>query len=452
MKRIDKVFRRRPEWRTAEKPVRVGPRARIAREGAWLAGAQLVGASAALVSIRILTELLVPEEFGRLTLIVGLSGLMFALSIRPMLQSTLRFYADWKQRGTGEALRSGASIAMLAVGALVSLILMIAAFLFAPGFGENWTVGLAIAALFATESVRTFEQDFFNAARRQMQAALVLMADACLRPLGAVVAVTLWNPTADAAVLGYVAGSLVVVTSTWWFSQREGAATSVLSRGLVFLRDPSLAEERSRLSQYAIPLVPVALLIWFNGLGERYIIGGILGLAEAGLYAGAYGLVSRPFLMLGTATEMLMRPILIEAVASQDSSQRRTAKRIWLQLVVAGSVIGLVSFYMLAGLVSEIFLARDYRQVEDLMRWIALGYLFYNVSSVYMGFCFVFNEPRAVLTASFATSATMILILAPLLERHGLLGAALATPIYYGIQALVSRHLARSAERKYVVA
>ncbi len=42
---------------------------------------------------------------------------------------------------------------------------------------------------------------------------------------------------------------------------------------------------RQRVWRYALPLVPLGFIGWANGLSDRYIVGGMLSLAGAGIYA-----------------------------------------------------------------------------------------------------------------------------------------------------------------------
>ncbi len=431
---------------------RTGIGARVATEGAWLAGSQVVSAIATLASIRVLTELLSPDEFGRLALLVGVSTLTFGLTVGPLLQSVQRHYADWKRRGDGELLRSAATVAVGIVTIASCVMLFVAGWLGGPAFGEPFGIGIAIAALFAVDVIRSFELVLFNAARRQKQTAFLSAADACARPLIAVAAVLMLGPTAENAIAGYFLGSAVVVVSTRLAARLEGRAPRSLERGVSFLRSDLGIESARPFLHYSLPLIPLAALGWFNGVGDRYIIGATIGVSEAGLYAAAYGLVSRPFIMLSTMAELLMRPILLDSVAASDPERSVRAKRGWLALVGAGSAIGAILFFFLASFVCRIFLAPAYWSVAELMPWIAIGYLFFNLSGVYISICYAYNETRSVLALAIASSAAMVLVLLPFLELYALLGAALAVPVYFGIQGILSFVMARRAEAAFQLA
>ncbi len=74
-------------------------RRRILREGAWVAAGQIASAAATIVSIRIMTELLTPDGFDRLTLLVGVAALALGLAANPRLQALMRYYPDAAHEG-----------------------------------------------------------------------------------------------------------------------------------------------------------------------------------------------------------------------------------------------------------------------------------------------------------------------------------------------------------------
>ena len=71
-----------------------------------MASGQVLSALAALVSIRIMTELLPPEEFGRLTLLLGAAALALGLAATPRLQGCLQSRTRAGSQRAQSAMRS----------------------------------------------------------------------------------------------------------------------------------------------------------------------------------------------------------------------------------------------------------------------------------------------------------------------------------------------------------
>ncbi len=420
-------------------------RRRIVREGAWVAAGQIASAVAAIASIRIMTELLAPDEFGRLTLLVGVAALALGVSVEPRLQAVMRSYADAAREGRiGNFRAIGVRlIAPMVAGA--ALLIAAGGFVAGPWRGEPWFTGLLVAAMLLVDCLRMFEMALFSAARRQRAMAAIYAADAWSRPLMAVAAILAFGSSAEAALAGYIGGSAAVVLAMRAFMRLEGAGEDAPPQDAG--RDGALAAAMRR---YALPLAPLAILGWFNGIGDRYVIGGMIGLHEAGLYAAAYGLVSKPFLMLGTMAELLMRPILFDAVAANDAGAQRRAKLVWFALVGSGGAFGVLCFLVLGPYVATVVLAADYRETAiAMMGWIALGYAFYVMSVVNIRLCYAFHDTRAALLLTVASSAVMLTTLLVFLKLYGLPGAAMAVPVYFGFQWALATVLARRAERNW---
>lgn len=417
----------------------------IVRDGAWVAVGQLIAAAAAVASIRMMTELIAPEEYGRLMLLVGVSALALGVTANPRLQALMRYYPDWSRIGQAQHLRNivGKSIAIAVAIAAVTIsgIWFVVAVL----LKETWFTGFLIAALLVADTARSFVLSLLNATRQQRSAAAIYAADAWSRPLMAIAAVSIFGSNANAALGGYAAGSALVtvlmqLAMRWKRSSPLGPVPEFPENE----RDISATVRR-----YALPLIPLGVLGWVSGVGDRYVLGGSLGLQEAGLYAAAYGLASQPFLMMAGVVELTMRPVLQNAIASGSSDLVARTKRRFLLLVASGATCGVLGFLFLSDAVGHLLLAPDFRGAVRLMPWIAFGYALYITSNVYSRFCYAFDDTRAVLFLTATGAVAGLLILVPATQLFGLLGAAAVAPIRFGVELTLSRILARRAEKKY---
>lgn len=419
------------------------PARQIAHEGSWAALGQIASVIGALASIRLLTEVLSPDEFGGFTLLVGLVALSLGLTAFPYLQAILRFYPEYVQRRELPSLRAVSShklrCSVLSAAGALTLGWIIASDRVGVG---HWSAGILIAALLVVDAYRSFEVVMLNAARRQRAVALISAADALLRPLMALAAVTVFGASANAALLGYLLGGAITISLIPVTMRREGRPR-VSEAPTDLNHDLSAAIRR-----YAWPLVPVALAGWLSGMGDRYLLGGLLGLKEAGLYAAAYGLASRPFLSMFAVIELTMRPVLQNAVAAKDPTEVARAKRVFLLLTLVGSTLGVLCFSLLSQWVAYLLLAADYRGAAYLMPWIALGYALNALSSVYTRFCYVLDGTKSVLGITVVGTLTGLIVMIPAIKLGGIMGAALAVAAQFAAELGVSYALAKRAGQK----
>ncbi len=428
---------------------RLGTR-RVTNDAMWTAGGQIVSAVAFLVSVRTMTELLSPDDFGRLTLLLGVSALALGISATPRLQALMRYYTDWSRKGeTGTLRKTGEALVARAV--LTAATLVVCGWLAAmPLVGGEWLDGLLIAALLIIDSIRSFELSLFNAARRQRDAALLSAADAWSRPLMAIIVITVFESSATAALAGYTAGSALAIAVMHLAMPMDGRSTvntSVPSNKSVLPRtDADLAQAIRR---YALPLAPLAIFGWLNGVGDRYLIAGFLNLHDAGLYAAVYGLASRPFLMLSGIIELTLRPVLYDALAARNRTLVEQSKQALVIATGIGGALGVLGFSFLSGLAGELLLAAEYRVATNLMPWVALGYALYGLSNVFSRFCYAFDDTKAVLCLTVAGTVAGFAVLVPAIYLGGLAGAALAVPAQFGAELAFSFVLARRAEHRF---
>lgn len=421
---------------------------RTVGEGIWVAIGQVASAVAALATIRIMTELLPPVEFGRLALLVGIAALALGVSAGPRLQAVIRYYSDCARLGQIDLLRR---VSRKLIGGSVAVWVIAVASAWAiggPTLGGTWFTGILIGAILIVDSLRLFELAMLNAARRQRTAAFVYAADAWSRPLLAIFAVLVFGPSAIAALAGYLSGSTIVVGVMFLTTKLEGAPAAVRPR----MGDDAIETETELaviIRRYALPLVPLALFGWISGVGDRYVIGGMIGLDAAGLYAAAYGLASKPFLMLSTIIEMTLRPQLHDAVATADASIIKVAKQPLLMTTVVGAAVGVVAFVGLSDPAAKLIFGSGYDGAAGLMPWIAAGYAFHITANVFSRYCYAFDDTRAILALTVLGAVTGLAVLIPAIVLDGLPGAAKAVPVYFGIELILSILFAQRAERAF---
>jgi O-antigen/teichoic acid export membrane protein len=214
--------------------------------------------------------------------------------------------------------------------------------------------------------------------------------------------------------------------------------------------EPSDAELAAAVRRYAWPLAPLAVFGWLSGMGDRYVIAGLLSLHDAGLYAAACGLASRPFLMLGGIVELTMRPVLQNAVAVGDAALIARAKTTWLLVIACGATFGVICFVLLSGWAGRLLLAEQYRSATALMPWIALGYALYNMATVYTRFCYAFDDTKAVSSIVVCGTLLGVAVMVPAIYFGALFGAGYSVPVGFGAQLILAFVLARRAEMSSV--
>jgi len=416
---------------------------RIATETAWVFAAQGASAIAALMGLRVITELVPPAIFGAVALALGVVALAHGLAVGPLMQAALRFYPDLARDGREADLRRATLFALRkpAFVTLIALATLGAGWtLYQPQ--DAWLVTLSIA-LFGAEAARSLEITFLNAARRQRTMALMIAADAWLRPIAAVALVWTFGASGAAVVAGYLAGCVLALAGIRF----AGSATGQLDARPASA-SPAASDIPRRLWTYALPLTALPFIGWVSGQADRYLVGGLAGVAAAGLYAALYGLASKPFQMFSASVELALRQPYYATASAGDHAAERRALALWLAAVTGVSLALWLLFVLFHSEIAALLLAAEYRTHSVLMAWVAAGYVLLAMAQVLERVCYAYHDTRGVLWVQASGAALSVLVAAPLIWFHGIDGAAWAVPVYFGAQLLIAAARAHRAWRR----
>jgi len=405
------------------------------KEVGWVVGGQAATALGTLVGVRILTQFLSPDGYGVVSLATGLSVLAINLVAAPITQAAIHFYPGVVAAGSASellaaVLRCYRTMAPWIAGAAV---VGGGAYIYLDHGSAALVVVLGL--LFACDCWRSANLSLLNAARRQERYGLWMAADAWSRPLAASLVVVLVGQSPAMVLASYLVVSvLLLVTFSRGLWPKEGGAKLPVERE----RDLD-----ARMWAYALPLIPLGVISWASTLGDRYVIGGLLGVADAGIYAAVYGLSNSPFMIFNGMAEQALRPIYQTAVSRGDHARSRRILAIWLVAVISAGLLGVTVFVLGHDLLATLFVGKQFRSGASLMPWIGAGYAIRAISYVFERVCYAYGETRRVLTIQIcAVVATFVLT--PLgVITLGLKGAAMAVPIYFSVQLIAAVYFAR---------
>jgi O-antigen/teichoic acid export membrane protein len=420
-------------------------------EGFWVIAGQALSAIGTLAGLRLLTDLLSPRVFGEVVLVMGIVFLANGVAAGPLMQGLLRQYPEAVAANSVEILRAVVN-KYLAVLVALTVAVCLAGFLLYGWFVpvSPW-IGPLGGGLLTVEILRQRELTFLNAARRQRLTALWMTADVWARPALAWGVIAVTGATAVATLAGYLIASVALLFAfmPWRVKggdgqdriQGQSAKAAVAGKGSAF-GDVQAEAARRQLSRtflrYTLPLMPLGVVGWISGQADRYLIGGMIGVEQAGIYAALYGIVARPFLMVGATLESWMRPAYYEAVVAKSLTREKKLFQFWVVSMVGAALAGVTGFALWHEEIATVFLAAPYRSGSWLMPWVAVGYGLLVVAQVYGRVCYAHNDTKAVLLAESIGGAVSLIATVYGLMQFGLAGAAYAVPVYFGAQLIAA--------------
>jgi O-antigen/teichoic acid export membrane protein len=389
----------------------------LVSDGFWVAIAQLASALGALATVRVLTEILTPDQFGILALALGAITFAQALFCTPSLQALLRYYPDFKIRGRAADLCETTKRIILRQTLYLIAFGMTTSVLGYQAFAVPLLTIVLISMFLLIEMWRSYEITLFNPNRMQKQFAAVMTLDAVLRAPLAWIFVHITGFGVEAVLLAFIfASTLTATIAQISFPKGGGHSDS---------RNESLWLER-QIRTFSLPILPLAVIVWSYGTLDRYVIAGMLGSGQAGIYAAAYGLVSRPLVMTAQVLEQTIRPAYYEAVSRNDREASSKYFQLWVGLAIVTAMGGFLCVLIFSDLIAGLFLGERFRQAAYIMPWIALAYGIVGVVQALEMRFYAHLKTRQILAVELTGIVAMLTTLPFLIQSAGLLGAAIA--------------------------
>ncbi len=406
----------------------------IIGQGIWVFVGQAVSAIFLLAGTRLITQFVNPELYGAVNLVQNALVLLRTLFCSPTLNAGLRYYPDAERGGYRPAFRRFLSGELGRALVVMEILAIVGGIIWSLAAGVHLSVVLVLVVLVGADVARTLEMTLFNAARRQRPAAILSAVENLARPLLVVGGVLFLGKSVE-VILGAIAASVLITLALLYV-----AVKPVGSSDEIALPRHLAAEMR----QYAIPLIPIALLNWITSVSDRYIIASLSHDAVSlGVYAAGYGLISQPFLVINAIIALTLRPAYFSAVARNDEAHAKRVFGAWLAITASICGIATLAIYFARVFLVEGFLGPQYRGAIEYVPWIALGYLFYVVEQVLEQPLLAHKRTFSVLVAQVCGAVASLVVTIPLVIHIGAVGAAYACPVYFLIQALVAATLVR---------
>lgn len=401
---------------------------------AWSIAGQGSVAIIGLGSVRVFTELAPPEVFGTANLLITMLMLLANIGVNPVTNTQALYHARHAASGEeGPFTRAILRLALLG-GTIASLIATVGYLSWAGTQGRDLQLGMA-AILLVWIPVQAFRNVVLmrvSAERRQARHSAWVTAEAAATFV-LVVGALLIAATPVMFLAGHLAAIALVAVTFYVTSpaerqlRRSARSDFDEARVLRLVRD------------FGTPFAAIAVLSWLGNLSERYVLGGMLGVAAVGVYAAAFGIASRAMQIVGLVAVNAFRPALYEAEGAGRTAHAKAIFRGWLALTGGMAALLVLAFAWLAPFIAQILLAEEYREpAASLMVWIAAGFAVQVVNQVVESrLMSLGNSSRLIWPMAVGAVGNLGLALL-LIPQFGIIGAAMAIAGSFPLQLVAT--------------
>lgn len=405
-------------------------------DAAWALLGQFGSAIALLLGTRIITELVTPDIYGQVALLNGFVALGVAIFSYPFVCAGMRILPEClNKRERADLYRVVAGLTarstLLAIGLLV-----LGGGVY--GYLSNTAIWpfLLAALLLAATVHRELGIQLLIGERRQRDASLWQASDSVLRPLLAIALVGLAGARVEWVLLGY--GLASIASNTFWSLFHGVKADEGKRQGIIVSRDL-----RREVWAYALPLIPMELVFWVNGVGDRYFIGYLMTAADVGLYAATYTLVNEAFNRGAMVLLRTFQPVYFQSFSVPPRQDGHKILWTWIAFVAALGIAGVSALALAKDWLASLLLAQSYHPAAVLMPAIGMGCALHALGTVLAQPLLANKDTRSLFLGRLSGAVAAAICIPLMVSHYGLPGAALANPIYFGFEALVLAMLAK---------
>lgn len=408
-----------------------------------------------LVGIKVLTNVMAPENYGELALGLTLAGVINLFIFGPLGQVVMRFYSVCRERdnaaGYTRVLTRMHGQAVLLLAALALPLALVVGM----GFGWGWAGLFTLALLFGIFSgIQGTLLSLLGALRDRKLAAYTQGLDTWLR-LGFAVALVVWvESLGHWAILGYVLGSLAIVLIQMQVVRRHGFQTENLRH-----HEKQDAGLRNEFLTYASPFLAFAGLASISLYADRWLLQGFWNAEQVGIYAAMLQVASAPIVFLmGVATQLII-PVVFSRSGDLANHERTRSG----QSLLGRSVVMVGLLYLAVTIASYVWgealiawLTNDeYARYASSFWLIVLSQAIFNLAQFMVASGLSLNRPHAYFVPKLVQAVILLLAGVLLVRQGGIAGMAQALLIssvvyFFWVMAVNNRlwraHVGTNAE------
>lgn len=375
----------------------------------------------ALITLRVATTLLSPEEMGKVALVATTTAFFALLLINPVGMFINRRLHAWQAsgRGVGYLVCYAGYIALVATIAAISLPLFVMAGFISFDIPTEWLIALVCGSVIFNTVNQTAIPclNLLGCSRRFI---LLTVATLIASFVAAVTLVLVVHRIAEYWILGILLGQalLALVGVRDLFVQ--------LRRGnLASIHQPVDRQHLMALFAFSWPVAIAAGLGWVQAQGYRYLMVDALGLAQVGLFVAGYGLSAGIIAGFESVLTTYFQPRLYRDASATDPQLQANAWRRYASAVIPSLVLTVGLLIVLAPDLTRLLLGEKFQAAASFVIWGALAEAARVLASVYSLIAHVHMRTRWLIWPNVVGAVISIVACSLLMPMFGAYGVGM---------------------------
>jgi O-antigen/teichoic acid export membrane protein len=390
----------------------------------------------ALITMRVATMLLSPEEMGKVSLVLSTTAFFALFLINPVGMFINRRLHTWQATGVGlhYLIHYASYLLLVALIAAIGLPLLYISGVVNFGIPIGWLVLLVCGSLIFN-TVNQTAIPSLNMLGDSGRFVLLTVATIASSFICAVLLVKTAQPSAQYWLLGLLLGQslLALVGTRILFSRMQEPVT--------LLAPTTISKQHLRvLFIFAWPVAIAAGLGWVQGQGYRYILEDQLGLESLGLFVAGYGISAGMIAGFESVLTTYFQPRLYREVSKDDPVRQAQAWQHYAAAVIPSLILTVALIVMLAPELTRLFLSENFQSATEYVVWGALAEAARVLIGIYSLIAHVHMQTRWLIIPSLVGAVLAITLCALLIPGFGAAGAGMAL-VLSGLTMVVVMHV-----------
>jgi O-antigen/teichoic acid export membrane protein len=369
------------------------------------------------------TRLLAPEQYGQYALVIAIVSMVGVIVFQWLRLVVGRW---WPKEQSDPKVFLGRSLAIFLVLSVAAIAISLLAAMLWPDRSWSWMIGFAG---FLLVSQQWLELNLMLATMElapTRYAKLLGVKSVLALAIGGTLSWAGWG--AWGPLLGLFVGSSIVVP----------IFCSHVWRGARVRQTPrhQLAEQL----RYGLPLVVTFALGWIIASSDRLLIGWLMNVDAAGLYAAGYDLAQQGVGLLLATVQVAAYPLAVRAMENEGAAAAQRQMKMSGEMIAFLACSAAGALCAIPGPIAEVVVGPEFRSsTAELLPIVGIAAALIGLKAFHFDMAFHLERNSRPLVASAATAAVLNVVLNMLaIPRFGLLGAAYATVVAVGVGLILS--------------
>jgi O-antigen/teichoic acid export membrane protein len=331
---------------------------------------QIFNAIIALITIRMYSELLTPQQMGEAMLALGgmaLFDAVFSASINQVV-----FYYGSKDELKSKVfyiIKNTRKYFVLIAGGLI-IATTLSLLLFPSIKVTKWLfIVLGLMCYFFIEPLRSSLFSFLNVISTRNKYGFQVILDAILVFIFTFITLS-YKPHWTSLIVGIILARYLAIFTNSLLLKKSVDRIKTMD-------NVEISVTKKEIFKHMQSVMVMGVLGWISGFADRYIIAGMLNVKQTGYYSVAMGLVGRPYNIVTGAYTAYFKPNLFAAVSDNNLKSIKKTLLYWLLGVLIVGLIGALLFLISGKFIVQLLLSTEFRgHVESILWILALAMTF----------------------------------------------------------------------------